>query len=226
MAIIRVSDLPKKETLDGTDRIVGYSTTGGTSLLFAQSFIDIKTAAETSARNAKASETSAQSQNAEITQKISQAKTDLSNLKNEGVTAINSAKTAGVNEVTTSKTNAISAINSAKTAGVNEVNDAKTKAVSAVTAQQSTSVSAVQAAQSAAESAVEQEKQSAVAAVQAQESTSIENIKKNGAVLYVAQSLTDQQKTQARTNVDAVGLTELETALKELIVEFGGQVPA
>ena len=226
MAIIKVSDLPEKADLESTDKIVGYSSSGGTSLLLGQAFMDIKTAAKQSETNAKQSAESANKSNVDLTEKIAQAKTDQSNLKNEGVTAINSAKTAGVNEVTTSKTNAISAINSAKTAGVNEVNDAKTKAVSAVTAQQSTSVSAVQAAQSAAESAVEQEKQSAVAAVQAQESTSIENIKKNGAVLYVAQSLTDQQKTQARTNVDAVGLTELETALKELIVEFGGQVPA
>lgn len=185
MAIIRVSDLPKKETLDGTDRIVGYSTTGGTSLLFAQSFIDIKTAAETSARNAKASETSAQSQTAEITQKISQAKTDLSNLKTEGVNAINSAKSAGVNEVNSAKTTAVSAVNSAKTSGVAAVSDA----------------------QSSATGEVDKAKASAVSAVQNQESASIANLKASGDVLFV-------------------GRTELETALKELIVEFGGQVPA
>jgi hypothetical protein len=207
MAIIRVSDLPKKETLDGTDRIVGYSTTGGTSLLFAQSFIDIKTAAETSARNAKVSETSAQSQNAEITQKISQAKTDLSNLKTEGVNAINSAKSAGVNEVNSAKTTAVSAVNSAKTSGVAAVSDAQTNAVTAVANQQKTSVGAVQAAQSSATGEVDKAKASAVSAVQNQESASIANLKASGDVLFV-------------------GRTELETALKELIVEFGGQVPA
>lgn len=207
MAIIKVSDLPKKETLDGTDRIVGYSETGGTSLLVAQSFINIKTAAETSARNAKASEMSAQSQNAEITQKISQANTDLGNLKTEGVNAINSAKSAGVDDVNSAKTTAVSAVNSAKTSGVAAVGDAQTNAVNAVATQQKTSVSAVQTAQSSATGEVDKAKASAVKAVQDQESASIANLKASGDVLFV-------------------GRTELETALKELIVEFGGQVPA
>ncbi len=34
------------------------------------------------------------------------------------------------------------------------------------------------------------------------------------------QTFTDAQKTQARTNIDAVSETELETALTELIAEY------
>lgn len=225
MAIIKVSDLPQKPNLEGTDKIVGYSESGGTSLLMAQSFIDIQKASETAAAQAKASETSAQSQNAEITQKISQANTDLGNLKTEAVSAVTTATTNGVNEINNTKTSAVSEVNSAKTTGVSAVNGAQSNAVTAVTAQQATSVNAVKAAQSTATTAVDEAKGGAVKAVQAQEAASIENIKKNGGVLFVEQTLSEPQKAQARTNIDAVGLTELETALKELIVEFGGQVP-
>lgn len=44
-------------------------------------------------------------------------------------------------------------------------------------------------------------------------------------IQYVAQTLTTAQKTQARTNIDAVSESELKTALSELIVEYGGTVP-
>ena len=204
MAIIKVSDLPQKPNLEGTDKIVGYSESGGTSLLMAQSFIDIQKASETAAAQAKASETAASASNKDMTAKIAQAKTDLVKLKTEAVSAVTTATTTGVNEINNTKTSAVSEVNSAKTTGV----------------------SAVNGAQSTATTAVDEAKGGAVKAVQAQEAASIENIKKNGGVLFVEQTLTDPQKTQARTNIDAVGLTELETALKELIVEFGGQVPA
>ena len=41
-----------------------------------------------------------------------------------------------------------------------------------------------------------------------------------------SQSLTDGQKLQARTNIDAQSATELTTALSELITEYGGTVPS
>lgn len=44
-------------------------------------------------------------------------------------------------------------------------------------------------------------------------------------VEYETQTLTTAQKTQARTNIDAVSESELRTALEELIVEYGGTVP-
>lgn len=37
---------------------------------------------------------------------------------------------------------------------------------------------------------------------------------------FTAQTLTTTQQTQARTNIDAVSETELETALTELIAEY------
>ena len=45
------------------------------------------------------------------------------------------------------------------------------------------------------------------------------------AVKATAQSLTDSQKTQARTNIDAQSQSELKTALSELITSYGGTVP-
>lgn len=45
------------------------------------------------------------------------------------------------------------------------------------------------------------------------------------AVKATAQSLTDSQKTQARTNIDAQSQSELKTALSDLITAYGGTVP-
>ena len=45
------------------------------------------------------------------------------------------------------------------------------------------------------------------------------------AIKATSQSLTDSQKTQARTNIDAQSQSELETALSELITSYGGTVP-
>lgn len=73
MATIKVSDLPKKATLDSSDRIVGYSEGGGTSLLMAQSFIDIKTAAEASAKTAASKASEATSAANTITSKVNEA---------------------------------------------------------------------------------------------------------------------------------------------------------
>jgi F0F1-type ATP synthase membrane subunit b/b' len=40
------------------------------------------------------------------------------------------------------------------------------------------------------------------------------------------QSLSDTQKAQARTNIDAVSESELKAALEELIIEYGGTIPS
>lgn len=44
-------------------------------------------------------------------------------------------------------------------------------------------------------------------------------------VKVTEQTLSDSEKTQALTNIDAQSASELKTALEELIVEFGGTVP-
>ena len=45
------------------------------------------------------------------------------------------------------------------------------------------------------------------------------------AIKATSQSLTDSQKTQARTNIDAQSQSELKTALSDLITAYGGTVP-
>jgi hypothetical protein len=40
------------------------------------------------------------------------------------------------------------------------------------------------------------------------------------------QSLSDTQKAQARTNINAVSESELKAALEELIIEYGGTIPS
>jgi hypothetical protein len=45
------------------------------------------------------------------------------------------------------------------------------------------------------------------------------------AIKATSQSLTDSQKSQARTNIDAQSANELKTALSELITSYGGTVP-
>lgn len=52
-----------------------------------------------------------------------------------------------------------------------------------------------------------------------------ESIMPDAVVRGSAQTLSDNQKSQARTNIDAQSASELKTALEELIVEFGGTVP-
>ncbi len=41
-----------------------------------------------------------------------------------------------------------------------------------------------------------------------------------------SQALTDSQKEQARTNIDAQSASDLQTALAELIESYGGTVPS
>ena len=171
MAIIKVSDLPQKATLEATDRVVGYSTTGGTSLLAGQAFIDLKNSAENAVGQAWGHANNAAAQNAEITTKIEQAKNDIESAKWGAINTINSTKDGAIGDINWNKDNSISQINSAKTGGVSAVGDARNAAIGAVQAQQAASISAVQSAQAAASA-------------------------------------------------------ELTTALRELIVEFGGQVPA
>ena len=45
------------------------------------------------------------------------------------------------------------------------------------------------------------------------------------AIKATSQSLTDSQKSQARTNIDAQSQSELKTALSDLITAYGGTVP-
>lgn len=81
MAVIKVSDLPQKATLDSDDKIVGYSSTGGTSLLLGSAFKAIQTVAETAASNAAASESTVASEKSELESEIATAKTDISTAK-------------------------------------------------------------------------------------------------------------------------------------------------
>ena len=59
MALIKISDLPKKESLDESDKIVGYSDTGGTTLLLGAAFSAIQKSAAASATAAASSATAA-----------------------------------------------------------------------------------------------------------------------------------------------------------------------
>ncbi len=69
-------------------------------------------------------------------------------------------------------------------------------------------------------------KESAVSAQNSAKSAADSVTKVNAAaVLTTVQSLTPDQTAQARNNIDAVSQSELENALKELIVEYGGVVP-
>ena len=144
MAIIKVSDLPQKATLDSDDKIVGYSEkTGGTSLLLGRALKDIQTAAEASA-GAAASSASAAANSQSNTEWIA-----------------NDAKSA----LTAQKTDALDAINSAKTTGVSAVQSAQTAAESSINSTKATGVSAVQSAQKAAESSINSASSSATSAI-------------------------------------------------------------
>lgn len=52
-----------------------------------------------------------------------------------------------------------------------------------------------------------------------------EEIIPDSVVKATAQTLTDAEKTQARTNIDSQSKTELVTAFTELITDLGGTQP-
>ena len=52
-----------------------------------------------------------------------------------------------------------------------------------------------------------------------------EEIIPDSVVKSTAQTLTDAEKTQARTNIDSQSATELTTALSDLITDLGGTQP-
>jgi hypothetical protein len=52
-----------------------------------------------------------------------------------------------------------------------------------------------------------------------------ESIMPDTVVKASEQTLADDAKAQARTNIDAVSESDLKTALEELITEYGGTVP-
>ena len=52
-----------------------------------------------------------------------------------------------------------------------------------------------------------------------------EEILPDSVVKATAQTLTDAEKTQARTNIDSQSKTELVTAFTELITDLGGTQP-
>ncbi len=176
MAVIKVSDLPQKATLDSDDKIVGYSSTGGTSLLLGSAFKAIQTVAETAASNAAASESTVASEKSELESEIATAKTDISTAKMDAVSAITTAQTTATDAIASAKTTAVSAVNSAKSTALSDVSAQQTTSVTAVKSQGDTSVAAVQSAQITATDAITTAHTTAVSAVQAQESASIQAI--------------------------------------------------
>ncbi len=176
MAVIKVSDLPQKATLDSDDKIVGYSSTGGTSLLLGSAFKAIQTVAETAASNAAASESTVASEKSELESEIATAKTDISTAKMDAVSAITTAQTTATDAIASAKTTAVSAVNSAKSTALSDVSAQQTTSVTAVKSQGDTSVAAVQSAQITATDAITTAHTKAVSAVQAQEAASIQAI--------------------------------------------------
>lgn len=176
MAVIKVSDLPQKATLDSDDKIVGYSSTGGTSLLLGSAFKAIQTVAETAASNAAASESTVASEKSELESEIATAKTDISTAKMDAVSAITTAQTTATDAIASAKTTAVSAVDSAKSTALSDVSAQQTTSVTAVKSQGDTSVAAVQSAQITATDAITTAHTKAVSAVQAQEAASIQAI--------------------------------------------------
>lgn len=176
MAVIKVSDLPQKATLDSDDKIVGYSSTGGTSLLLGSAFKAIQTVAETAASNAAASESTVASEKSELESEIATAKTDISTAKMDAVSAITTAQTTATDAIASAKTTAVSAVNSAKSTALSDVSAQQTTSVTAVKSQGDTSVAAVQSAQITATESVTAAQATSVSAVKAQEAASIQAI--------------------------------------------------
>lgn len=176
MAVIKVSDLPQKATLDSDDKIVGYSSTGGTSLLLGSAFKAIQMVAETAASNAAASESTVASEKSELESEIATAKTDISTAKMDAVSAITTAQTTATDAIASAKTTAVSAVNSAKSTALSDVSAQQTTSVTAVKSQGDTSVAAVQSAQITATESVTAAQASSVSAVKAQEAASIQAI--------------------------------------------------
>lgn len=176
MAVTKVSDLPQKSTLDSDDKIVGYSSTGGTSLLLGSAFTAIQTAAETAATKAAASESSVSSQKAELESEIATAKTDIVTAQTDAVSAVQEAQSTAETAITTDQTTAVSAVNSAKSTALSDISTQQASSVASVKSQGDTSVTAVQSAQSAAETAITTAQSTAVTAVQSQEAASIQAI--------------------------------------------------
>lgn len=139
-----------------------------------------------------------------------QAKTSETNAANSATEAETSATNAA-----TSETNAASSAAEAAESASNAAESATAAAGSATNAQESASSasSAAEAAQAAQEAAEQ-------ARDEAQEAT-------GDAVLYTAQTLTDEQQAQARANIGALGADEgggadLDNATGTLPIEHGG----
>lgn len=216
MAVIKVSDLPQKATLDSDDKIVGYSSTGGTSLLLGSAFKAIQTVAETAASNAAASESAVASEKSELESEIATAKTDISAAKMDAVSAITTAQTTATDAIASAKTTAVSAVNSAKSTALSDVSAQQTTSVTAVKSQGDTSVAAVQSAQITATDAITTAHTTAVSAVQAQEAASIQAIEA-GSVLAGYAKATDVAATYLPLTGGTMSLGS-ETGIK-----FNGQ---
>lgn len=178
MAIIKVSDLPVKASLDDADRVVGYSTsTGGTSLLLGSSFAAIQTSAQKSADSAAASAASASSLKTDMEADISAAKSAMATAQTDGVKAVQTAQATGVSAVQSAQAEALSAITLEKTSGVAAVKEAgeaaQATSVSAVKAQEAASIQAIEADSVLAGYAKKDELSSAQSALSAQISAAI-----------------------------------------------------
>lgn len=173
MAIIKVSDLPQKATLDSDDKIVGYSEkTGGTSLLLGQAFKDLQTAAEASA-SAAASSASAAAKSQSTTEEIANdAKSALTAQKTDALDAINSAKTTGVSAVQSAQKTAESSINSASSSATNAIASDKEAALTEMNAVKSSVAGSTETAKAQADLATQKASAAATSATNAASSES------------------------------------------------------
>jgi len=113
MLTVRVSELPEKETLEETDRIVGYNTeSGGTSLMMGVTFIALQTACETAADGASASAESAKESSTSAANSASAAATSQ--------TKAAASETAAGESATSAASSALEAAESAAAAAESE----------------------------------------------------------------------------------------------------------
>lgn len=206
MAIIKVSDLPVKASLDDTDRVVGYSTsTGGTSLLLGSSFAAIQTSAQKSADSAAASAASASSLKTDMEADISAAKSAMATAQTDGVKAVQTAQTTGVSAVQSAQAEALSAITLEKTSGVAAVKEAgeaaQTAANSAAESASSASASATAASGSASSAKSYADAASASATNAA---TSENNASASASAAAASQSAVSADKAQIESDKEAI----------------------
>ena len=197
-----------------------------------------ESAAATSEANAKASENAAKSSetNAKASEEAAKASETKAGEYADSAEASATTASAKATEAAASEANAKASENAAKSSETN----AKASETSASASKTAAATSAQEAKDAAAQAVAGQvnanwTETDTTSKAYIQNKPALKPVATSGSyndldnkpspIQYVAQTLTTAQKTQARTNIDAVSESELKTALSELIVEYGGTVP-